>query len=110
MTTMPNDEVRVTLGADTHLDTRTAVALDQLGRVLGDEEIPTTRAGYVNRTMTTNHLPALVITAPDELREQLRGLTIPKLVATASRFRPSEQPQAVVAATRYALRELARRY
>lgn len=46
MTTMPNEEVRVTLGVDTHLDTHTAVALDQLGRVLGDEEIPTTRAGY----------------------------------------------------------------
>lgn len=208
MTTMPNDEVRVTLGVDTHLDTHTAVALDQLGRVLGDLEIATTRAGYArlidwascygvidaigiegtgsygaglarwvrteglvvveverpdrqtrhregksdpidaeaaarnvqagkrcgtpksadgpvemirvlrvarrsavkNRTMTTNQLSALVTTAPDELRDQLRGLSTSKLVATASRFRPGEQPDTVVAATRYALRELARRH
>lgn len=46
MTTVPDDEVRVTLGVDTHDDVHVAVALDQLGRRLGQLEIPTNRSGY----------------------------------------------------------------
>lgn len=37
---------RVTGGVDTHKDTHVAAALDDLGRVLGTEEFPTTTAGY----------------------------------------------------------------
>src|SRR2546429_587813 len=36
----------VTVGVDTHLDVHVAVALDQLGRRLGQAEIATTEAGY----------------------------------------------------------------
>jgi transposase len=39
-------EVFVTLGIDTHKHTHVAVALDQLGRRLGELEIPTTTAGF----------------------------------------------------------------
>jgi transposase len=46
MTTMPDAEVFVTLGIDTHKHTHLAVALDQLGRWLGQLEIPTTTAGF----------------------------------------------------------------
>jgi len=46
MATMPDNEVFVTLGVDTHKDTHVAVALDQLGRWLDAIEIPTTSAGY----------------------------------------------------------------
>jgi len=40
------DTTLVTVGVDTHLDVHVAVALDQLGRRLGDLEIPTTQDGY----------------------------------------------------------------
>jgi transposase len=46
MATMPEAEVFVTLGIDTHKHTHVAVALDQLGRRLGQLEIPTTTAGF----------------------------------------------------------------
>ena len=39
-------EVPVTVGVDTHLDLRVAVALDHLGRRLGELTVPTTEAGY----------------------------------------------------------------
>jgi transposase len=36
----------VVLGVDTHLDAHVAVALDGLGRHLGESKIPTTLRGY----------------------------------------------------------------
>ena len=36
----------VLLGVDTHLDVNVAVALDQLGRRLGESKAPTTTRGY----------------------------------------------------------------
>jgi transposase len=36
----------VVLGVDTHLDLHVAVALDQLGRRLGELTVPTTTRGY----------------------------------------------------------------
>ena len=36
----------VLLGVDTHLDVNVAVALDQLGRRLGELKVPTTTRGY----------------------------------------------------------------
>lgn len=46
MATVPQEEVRVTVGVDTHEDVHVAVALDQLGRGLGQAAVPTTRRGY----------------------------------------------------------------
>jgi hypothetical protein len=46
MSTMPEAEVFVTLGIDTHKHTHVAVALDQLGRRLDELEIPATTAGF----------------------------------------------------------------
>ena len=46
MSTMPEAEVFVTLGIDTHKHTHLAVALDQLGRRLDQLEVPTTTAGF----------------------------------------------------------------
>lgn len=37
-----------------------------------------------------NNLHSLVISAPDELRERLRGLSTTKLVATCAGFRPGD--------------------
>jgi len=207
MATEPHDEIRVTVGLDTHEDVHVAVALDQLGRCLGELAIPTNTGGFArlvdwaselgvidkigvegtgsygaglsrwlraeglvvvevdrpdrktrrhgksdtidaeaaaravlsgkatavpksgdgpvemirilrlsrrsavkNRTMTANQISALITTAPHELRDQMRGLTTRRRVAVAAKFRPGEQPDTVADATRYALRELARRH
>jgi transposase len=208
MSTMPEAEVFVTLGIDTHKHTHVAVALDQLGRRLDQLEIPTTTAGFaelyawasglgtidtvgvegtgaygaglcrslrdrglvvveverpdrklrrnagksdpidaeaaarkvlsgeatvtpksgagnvemirvlrmarrsavVSRSQVTNQLHALTVTAPPGLREQLEGRTTRKRVAIAAKFRPSDEPDTVTAATRYAMKKLARRF
>ena len=39
-------EVAVILGVDTHLDFHVAVAVDHLGRRLGEASVPTTVKGY----------------------------------------------------------------
>ena len=42
----PNTLVEVILGVDTHLDFHVAVAVDHLGRSLGESSVPTTVKGY----------------------------------------------------------------
>ena len=46
MTTVPHGEVLVTVGVDTHEDVHVAVALDQLGRWLGETSIATNTGGF----------------------------------------------------------------
>ena len=46
MTTMTENQRRVTGGVDTHKDAHVAAALDEIGRVLGTEAFPATPAGY----------------------------------------------------------------
>ena len=207
MTTIAQfDTTLVTVGVDTHLDVHVAVALDQLGRRLGDVEIPTTQDGYDDlvdwaesfgeveafgiegtgcygagltrmlrgrgflvvevirpkrqvrrhkgksdlidaeaaaravlageatgtpktgddlaeiiralrverhtavkaRTQAINSMRALLVTAPTDLRDQLRGLPKNKLIAAAARLRPSTDRE-VLAAVKRSLRGLARR-
>jgi transposase len=45
-TQRPDTKVEVILGVDTHLDFHTAVAVDHLGRRLGELSLPTTAKGY----------------------------------------------------------------
>jgi transposase len=59
-------------------------------------------------TQAMNALQGLVVAAPDDLRQRLRGLSTTKLVAVCSRFRPASC-DGLTAATRLALRSLARR-
>jgi transposase len=42
----PDTEAAVVLGVDTHLDSHVAVAIDHLGRRLGEYSVPTTAKGY----------------------------------------------------------------
>jgi transposase len=42
----PNGAEEVLLGVDTHLDFHVAVALDRMGRRLGEIKVPTTAEGY----------------------------------------------------------------
>jgi transposase len=46
MSTMPDVDVLVTLGVDTHADAHVAAALDHLGRELGTLSVPTTTGGF----------------------------------------------------------------
>lgn len=67
------------------------------------------RSAIKSRTQTTNQLRALVVTSPDHIRAKLRPLSLPQLIATASRFRTAS-PADVSAATKLALKTLARHY
>jgi transposase len=66
------------------------------------------RSATKERIASINQLRALVSTAPDQLRDQLRGLNGRQLVATAARLRPSAALDAT-SATKIAMRALAQR-
>jgi transposase len=67
------------------------------------------RSAIKARGQAANQLHSLLVTAPDQLRHQLRGLALARLVQVAATFRPGPLTDPL-AATKYALRELARRY
>jgi transposase len=60
------------------------------------------------RSQAVNALRALVVTAPPELREQLRELSVSRLASTAARLRPGPV-LSTMAATKLALRLLGER-
>jgi transposase len=62
------------------------------------------------RSQAANQLQSFLVTAPEELRHRLRGLSTKELVAAAARFRPGNDLEDVEAATRFAMRSVARRY
>jgi transposase len=68
------------------------------------------RSALKSRTQAANQLSNLVVTAPEELRHRLRGLSTKELVAVAARFRLKDAPDDVWEASRFALRSVARRY
>ena len=68
------------------------------------------RSAIKARTQAANQLQGLRVTAPEELRHRLRNLSTEKLVSLAARFRPGNDPEDVEAATRFALRSVARRH
>jgi transposase len=68
------------------------------------------RSAIKARTQAVNQLHALVVTAPDTLRTRLRGLSRPRLVATAIAFRPRLPLTNTMAATQLALKSLAVRH
>jgi len=68
------------------------------------------RSAVKAKTQAANQLQGLRVTAPEALRHRLRGLSTKELVAVAARFRPTNKLDDVEAATRLALRSVARRY
>jgi transposase len=68
------------------------------------------RSAVRARTQAANQLHALVVTAPEILREQLRPRSLRKQVATATAFRLGATLLTPTAATKVALRCVARRY
>jgi transposase len=68
------------------------------------------RSAVKARTQAANQLRALLVTAPEELKVELRGLSTAKLAATAARFRSGGPPKDLRAATKLAMRSVARRH
>ncbi len=70
----------------------------------------TRRSAIKARTQTANQLAALLVTAPADLREQVRSASTKQLVQTAVNWRPGAQPDTPLQVTKLAMRSLARRY
>jgi transposase len=68
------------------------------------------RSAVKARTQAANQLQGLRVTAPEQLRQRLRGLSTKELVRVAARFRLADDPRDVPTATKFALRSVARRY
>jgi transposase len=67
------------------------------------------RSARVARTAALTQMRHLVISAPDQLRCRLRGLSIAVLVAEASKLRPAKSADPVTAGTAASIASLARR-
>ena len=118
----PDRRLRRQRGKDDVTDAEGAARSVLAGQVTG---IPTSADGTVEmirvlkvarrsairaKIATINQLHALVVSAPDELREAFAGLTAHAKVRKAAALRPGPQLSTVEDATKLALRKLARRY
>jgi transposase len=116
----PNRQRRRKRGKSDPQDAITAARAAQSGDALGAAK---TRNGSVeairvlrlvrmsarrNRNRTLNQMRSIVSTAPDQLREQFRGVTGHQLVKGAAKLRPGGRHD-VTSVTKLALRTLARR-
>lgn len=68
------------------------------------------RSAIKSRTQTINQIRTLIVSAPAEVRERLRGLPTHQLIAQLARSRPGADLADPTCAVRTALRRLARRY
>jgi transposase len=117
----PNRQARRLRGKSDPADAEAAASAVLSGGGLGDAQgkrcrrgdDPSSAGGAVHGEQgpyaAINALHALVVTAPEELRADLRGLPGPRLVRTCARLRPGELA-GPVGATKAALRSLARRH
>ena len=81
------------------------------GRVEAIRALRVARSSAVKaRSQTTNQLKALLVTAPEQVREQLRGLTTTALIAACAQLRLAGDVADPKHATKTALRRLARRH
>ncbi|MGW4968388.1 IS110 family transposase [Nonomuraea sp. NPDC004186] len=91
---------------------RTGTPKQRDGRVEALRCLRLARRSAVNqRADAQRQIKALIVTAPDDLRTQLRGLSIKKLIATCAALRPDHtHAHDPVTATMIALRSLTRRH
>ncbi|MFF5011536.1 IS110 family transposase [Streptomyces phaeochromogenes] len=118
----PDKRTRHVYGKTDPLDAYSAAAAVLSGRAKGTpmshngivESIRVLRTARISaikaRTQAINQIRALIITAPREVREKVRGLTTGKLIKTLARTRPVGDPADPAHAARTTLRRLARRY
>jgi transposase len=91
--------------------TATGEPKDADGEVEMIRTLRTTRRCAVKaRAGAANQLQTLLVTAPEGLKSELCALSTARLVEKASRLRPGANPSNVEAATKFALRSVARRY
>lgn len=91
--------------------TATGTPKSRDGRVEAIRALRVARRGAIKaRSQAINQLKALLVTAPAQLREQLRHLSTTRLLATCSRLRPTVELTDPEQATKTALRRLARRH
>ena len=87
----------------------TAEAKTRSGNVEAIRALRVTRRSAAKaRIDALNQMRALLITGPEDLRAAFRGTTVWRMVTGAARLRPAD-PTSPTGATKYALRELARR-
>ena len=107
---MVAEVVDYVVGVDTHRDEHT-LALPRSGerrealRLL----LVARRSAVDVRREALGQLRGVIVTAPDKLREELRGLPVGRLLVRCSRLRRSSAISADELATRLVLRSLARR-
>ena len=91
---------------------RTRIPKQRDGRVEALRNLRVARRSAVDqRADTQRQIKALIVTAPDELRARLRGLSVKQLIATCANLRPDRTDAATPAtAVKIALRCLARRH
>jgi transposase len=117
----PNRQVRRRKGKSDPVDAEAAARAVISGEAdgtpkAGDDRVEMIRVLRVARStavkarsQAVNALKSLLVTAPAELRDQLRDLRTNKLVAIAARLRAGQETT-TLAATKTALRALANRY
>ncbi|WJK37727.1 IS110 family transposase [Solwaraspora sp. WMMA2065] len=91
---------------------RTGTPEQRDGRVVALRNLRVARRSAVDqRADTQRQIKALIVTAPDQLRAQLRGLAVKQLIATCASLQldPADAAAPATAAT-IALRSLARRH
>ncbi len=118
----PDRKVRRLRGKSDPIDAYAAATAVASGRATG---VPKSRDGVVEavrvlrvarrsavkaRTQTMNQVRGLLVSAPAVLREQVAGLSRTALIRTLTRLRPGSDLSTPTAATKAALRRLARRH
>ena len=68
------------------------------------------RSAVKARTVAANQIDAVVVTAPEHLKDRLRALNTARTVEACARLRPDTDSDPVLAAAKQALRSLARRH
>ena len=116
----PNRQLRRSHGKSDPVDAVAAARAAQSGLAAGEAKARNgvveairvlrvaRRSARHGRIIAINQMRALLVSGPADLRETLRGSTVSKLVTTMARLRPAD-PTTAAGATRFALRELARR-
>ena len=116
----PNRQLRRRRGKDDHTDAEAAARAALNGEATavpksGDGPVEwirmltvTRRSAVKARTQAANQLHALVVGAPEPVKDQLKDLKLKARIRVCSRFRPSGESS--VSYAKQALRRLARRY
>ena len=117
----PNRQLRRRRGKDDTTDAEAAARAALSGEATalpkgGDRPVEATRmlrvvrrSGIKARTQAANQIHALVVTAPEQVKHRLRGLSTRAQIEVCARLRPATA-QTTAAYAKRALRHLARRY